>query len=44
MKYFEEYKEDAHNWITLSTGEYYPDVLAEESLYLRRTLSLFRAV
>ena len=31
MKYFEEYKEDAHNWITLSTGEYYPDVLPEKA-------------
>ena len=25
---FSEYREDSHLWITLSTGEYYPDVLA----------------
>jgi hypothetical protein len=24
---FSEYKDEAHLWITLSTGEYYPDVL-----------------
>ena len=24
---FADYKADGHNWITLSTGEYYPDIL-----------------
>jgi hypothetical protein len=27
LKNFADYKHDAHLWITLSTGEYYPDVL-----------------
>ncbi len=26
-KYFAEYKSVAYNWITLATGEYYPDIL-----------------
>lgn len=26
-KGFADYKPDAHNWITLATGEYYPDIL-----------------
>lgn len=26
-KSFADYKEDAHSWITLSSGEYYPDIL-----------------
>jgi hypothetical protein len=29
MKSFADYKKDAHNWITLATGEYYPDVLTQ---------------
>lgn len=27
IKSFREYKQDAHLWITLSTGQYYPDIL-----------------
>jgi hypothetical protein len=26
-KYFAEYKSVAYNWITLASGEYYPDIL-----------------
>ncbi len=26
-KRFADYKSNAYNWITLATGEYYPDVL-----------------
>jgi hypothetical protein len=26
-KSFADYKQDGHNWITLATGEYYPDIL-----------------
>jgi len=26
-KRFADYKSNAHNWITLATGEYYPNVL-----------------
>ena len=25
--FFSDYKDDASNWITLATGEYYPDIL-----------------
>lgn len=24
---FADYKVDGHNWVTLTTGEYYPDIL-----------------
>lgn len=27
QKSFADYKADGHLWITLSTGEYYPDIL-----------------
>lgn len=29
MTSFRDYKKDAHNWITLVTGEYYPDILPD---------------
>lgn len=29
MKYFSDYKTDAHNWITMSSGEFYPDILSD---------------
>ncbi len=28
QKTFADYRADGHNWITLATGEYYPDILA----------------
>ena len=28
-KRFEDFKPDAHNWITLASGEYYPDILVD---------------
>ena len=28
-KFFADYKDDAHNWITLTSGEYYPDILVD---------------
>lgn len=28
-KTFADYKSDGHNWITLATGEYYPDILVD---------------
>lgn len=28
-KFFSDYKDDAHNWITLTSGEYYPDILVD---------------
>ena len=27
LRYFSEYKSVAYNWITLASGEYYPDIL-----------------
>ncbi len=29
IKKFADYKPDAHNWITLASGEYYPDILKD---------------
>ena len=29
---FAEYKVDGHNWITLASGEYYPDILEDACL------------
>ncbi|WP_293084465.1 hypothetical protein [Okeania sp. SIO3B5] len=28
-KVFADYKSQGHNWITLATGEYYPDILKD---------------
>jgi hypothetical protein len=33
-KSFGGYKSDGANWITLATGEYYPDVLTDGSVNL----------
>lgn len=41
MKKFADYKEDGHNWITLATGEYYPDVLEDACLLYEPVLVLF---
>ncbi len=41
-KYFADYKEEAHNWITLSTGEYYPDVLKDAVALYTPVLELFK--
>lgn len=40
-KKFSDYKADAHNWITLSSGEYYPDVLSLACELYSPVLSLF---
>jgi len=29
MKKFSDYKEEGANWITLATGEFYPDILVD---------------
>ena len=29
MESFADFKAEARNWITLATGEYYPDILKE---------------
>ena len=41
MDYFKDYKEDGHNWITLSTGEYYPDILPDACELYKPVLVLF---
>ncbi|MCB8944770.1 MAG: bstEII [Ardenticatenaceae bacterium] len=41
-KYFTEYKEQAHNWITLSSGEFYPDVLEDAVALYTPVLELYK--
>jgi len=41
MKLFADYKEDGHDWITLSTGEYFPDILEDACLLYGPVLILF---
>jgi hypothetical protein len=38
---FADYKADAHNWITLTSGEYYPDILKEACELYKPVLVLF---
>jgi hypothetical protein len=40
-KYFADYKADARNWITLATGEYYPDILEDACELYKPVLVLF---
>jgi hypothetical protein len=40
-KRFEDYKVDGHSWITLSTGEYYPDILEDACLLYEPVLVMF---
>jgi hypothetical protein len=39
---FAEYKDDGHNWITLSTGEFYPDILEDACALYESVLVLFK--
>lgn len=41
MRYFRDYKDEGHNWITLSTGEYYPDILPDACELYKPVLVLF---
>ena len=41
MKNFSDYKTDAHTWITLSSGEYYPDILQDACELYKPVLVLF---
>lgn len=41
LKNFSEYKEDAANWITLATGEYYPDILVDACQLYKPVLEIF---
>lgn len=38
---FGDYKKDAHNWITLATGEFYPDILPQACELYKPVLVLF---
>jgi len=38
---FSDYKQDAHNWVTLTTGEYYPDILEQACELYKPVLVLF---
>lgn len=38
---FADYKKDAHNWITLITGEFYPDILIDACLLYTPVLEMF---
>jgi len=40
-KTFADYKSDANNWITLATGEYYPDILKDACELYKPVLVLF---
>jgi hypothetical protein len=41
QKSFADYKSDARNWITLATGEYYPDILKDACELYKPVLVLF---
>ena len=41
-KFFADYKKNAHSWITLSTGEYYPDILQDTVALYTPVLELFK--
>lgn len=41
MTSFRDYKAQGHNWITLSTGEYYPDILPDACELYKPVLVLF---
>lgn len=38
---FAQYRKDAHNWITLATGEFYPDILVDACLLYTPVLEIF---
>jgi len=40
-KSFAAYKKDSHNWITLATGEYYPDILKDACELYKPILVMF---
>ena len=41
VKHFSDYRDDALNWITLSSGEYYPDILQDACELYKPVLVLF---
>jgi hypothetical protein len=41
MKFFADYKVDGHTWITLASGEYYPDILEDACKLYQPVLEMF---
>jgi len=41
MLKFSDYKQEGTNWITLATGEFYPDILVDACMLYRPVLELF---
>ncbi len=41
VKSFADYKSEGHNWITLATGEYYPDILKDACELYKPVLVMF---
>lgn len=39
---FADYKQDNHTWITLATGEFYPDILGNACLLYTPVLEMCR--
>ena len=42
MTSFLDYKNEGHNWITLSTGEFYPDILEDATVLYEPVLKAFK--
>jgi len=40
-KLFSDYKADAHNWITLASGDFYPDILKDACELYKPVLVMF---
>ena len=41
---FSDYKREGHNWITLATGEFYPDILQDACTLYAPVLTLFEQI
>ena len=41
-KHFADYKKNAHSWITLSSGEYYPDILEDAVALYTPVLEIYK--
>src|SRR3990170_2761369 len=41
VKAFSDYKKEGHNWITLASGEYYPDILEDARELYKPVLVMF---
>ena len=44
MTKFSDYKKDGANWITLATGEYYPDILVDACNLYEPVLEFFNQI